>query len=326
MEDYLNRANKSLTSLEESIRINASSQRDLYTRIYNSFLQTRYILENIPDVVFHPDKTIKIKEFGEIKVSQLLSAVLCERISDISDNLNSDLQFGEEIEIKVILRELYDLVARLSEVAEIQQKLADGTPVSTETVKNLEKKYNKRIKQLQDELLRKDGRALTISALDTTHKPKLFGKSKFYQQLGDLVLEYGKKLKSSSGGYISLANLYTGLKNQIPDVEFSPKDLDKACAELRKKKLIQGVSDRSGVKIIEFEPVSLSKDATKVFNLATQRGFVTIEEVMIGTKWDQQRTDRVLKNLVESNIARKVTSLDTGDRYYFPGLYGDDDW
>ena len=123
-----------------------------------------------------------------------------------------------------------------------------------------------------------------------------------------------------------MANLYTALKNQVPDIKFSVKDLEKACKQLKKQSLIEGVSKQSGIKIVEFTPVSLGKDAQSVFNLAVEKGFVTLEQVMIQTKWDQQRVLRVLQSLVDQKIARKVSSLDSGDQYYFPGLYGDDDW
>ncbi|MFX0205484.1 MAG: hypothetical protein ACFFDT_05820, partial [Candidatus Hodarchaeota archaeon] len=224
------------------------------------------------------------------------------------------------------IREIREQISRLNEVVQVQKKLADGAPVSTENIKDLQKKYEKRIKQLEQELLRKEGRALTVTALDATKKPKLFGKAKFEQTIDDLILEYGKNLRASSGGYISLANLYTALKTQVPDVKFSTKDLENSCKRLKKQALIEGVSKRAGVKIVEFIPVALGGDARKVFDLAVNKGYVTLEEVVLGTKWDQQRVMRVLDSLVEQKIARKVSSLDTGDQYYFPGLYGDNGW
>ena len=90
--------------------------------------------------------------------------------------------------------------------------------------------------------------------------------------------------------------------------------------------MIEGISKQSGIKIVEFVPVSLSKDARSVFHLAIEKGFVTLEEIMINTGWDQQRVMRVLSSLVDQKIARKVTSLDSGDQYFFPGLYGEDSW
>ena len=72
--------------------------------------------------------------------------------------------------------------------------------------------------------------------------------------------------------------------------------------------------------------MTLGSDARQVFDLAVNKGYVTLEEVVLGTKWDQQRVIRVLESLVSQKIARKVSSLDTGDQYYFPGLYGENDW
>ncbi|MFX0151137.1 MAG: hypothetical protein ACFFAJ_10180 [Candidatus Hodarchaeota archaeon] len=328
MKEYFKKASTALTQLNNSVSINARSAVDITLKIYTKFEEIRYASETIPNFILHPDQSKSdLKSSGEIRVAQLLASILCERITDQSKRLTEDLEFGEEgVNVKEELREIHEHINQLNEVIQVQQKLADGAPVSTEGIKDLRKKYDTRIQQLEQELLRKEGRALTVTALDATKKPKLFGKGKFREQLADLILEYGKNLRASSGGYISLAHLYTALKNQIPDVEFSPKDLESACNHLKKQSLIEGVSKRSGIKIVEFVPVTLGTDAKKVFDLAVNKGYVTLEEVVINTKWDQQRIMRVLESLIKQNIARKVSSLDSGDQYYFPGLYGDNDW
>ncbi|MHA2202669.1 MAG: hypothetical protein ACW991_03170 [Candidatus Hodarchaeales archaeon] len=328
MKESFLKASNALTRLNSSVSTNARSAADITIKIYTRFEEIRYIGETIPDFILHPDQSISnLKSSGEIRVAQLLASILCERIAEQSVRLAEDLDFGEEgLDVREEIREIREQITRLNEVIQVQKKLADGAPVSTENIKNLQKKYDARIKQLEQELLRKEGRALTVTALDATKKPKLFGKGKFEQTLDDLILEYGKNLRASSGGYISLANLYTALKNQVPDIKFSTKDLEKSCKRLIKQALIEGISKRAGVKIVEFVPVTLGSDARKVFDLAVNKGFVTLEDVILGTKWDQQRVVRVLESLVEQKIARKVSSLDTGDQYYFPGLYGDNDW
>jgi len=328
VKEYFLKASNALTRLNNSVSTNARSVADITVRIYTKFEEIRYISETIPDFILHPDQTkSNLKSSGEIRVAQLLASILCERIADQSTRLAEDLDFGEEdLDIREEIREIREQITRLNEVVQVQKKLADGAPVSTESIKNLQKKYDTRITQLEQELLRKEGRALTVTALDVTKKPKLFGKGKFEETLDDLILEYGKNLRASSGGYISLANLYTALKTQVPDVEFSTKDLEKSCKRLKKQSLIEGIVKRSGVKIVEFVPVTLGSDARKVFDLAVNKGYVTLEEVVMGTKWDHQRVIRVLESLIEQKIARKVSSLDTGDQYYFPGLYGDNGW
>ena len=328
MKERYQQASNALNQLGNSATINAKHLANQIIKIYTQFEEIRYISETIPDFILHSDNNISaIKDSGEIRVAQLLASILCDHISDSSQRLIDKFEFGEfDSDIREDILEVRDQVLRLKEVVEVQKKIADGAPVSTESIKNLQKKYESRIDQLESELLRKEGRALTVTALDTTEKPKIFGKGKFFDNLADLILEYGKNLKASSGGYISMAKLYTALKNQVPDIKFSVKDLEKACKQLKKQSLIEGISKQSGIKIVEFTPVTLGKDAQNVFNLAIDKGYVTLEQVMIKTKWDQQRVLRVLQSLVDQKIARKVSSLDTGDQYYFPGLYGDDDW
>ena len=328
MKDYLLKANNALTQLNNTISMNAQSVADIVLKIYTDFEEYRYIAETIPDYILYPDNTkSNLKASGEIRIAQLLTSILCDRITDLSLKLSESLEFREEgINVKFEIREIKDQVNRLGDVIRVQQKLADGAPVSTEAIQDLRKRYETRIIQLEQELLKKEGRALTITALDAVKKPKIFGKEKFKSSLADLILSYGKNLRASSGGYISLANLYTALKEQVPDIIFSIKDLEEVCKTLAKQNLISGLTNKSGVKLVEFIPVNLGADAKKIFSLASKKGFVTYEEVILGTNWAQERVERVLESLVNQKIARKVSSLDSGDQYYFPGLYGKDDW
>jgi hypothetical protein len=328
LKEQYQKASNALNQLGNTASIRSKQFSNQIIKIFTQFEEIRYKSETIPDSVIHSDKEkSNLKDSGEIRVARLLSEIICNKIADDSLRLSESLEFGEEdLDIRSEIVDIHKQVKRLGEIVQIQQKLADGAPISTEALNNLQKKYETRIRQLEKEILRKEGRSLTITALDSTEKPKLFGKGKFFDNLANLVLEYGKNLRASSGGYITLANLYTSLKDQVPDINFSVKDLEKACNRLAKQSLIEGVSKSSGIKIVEFVPVSLGKDAQKIFNLAVNKGFVSFEEVVLHTKWDQQRATRVLESLVSQKIARKVSSLDSGDQYYFPGLYGEDDW
>ncbi len=326
-EQFL-KASKALNQLSNSVSRQAKQYSNQFIKIYTSFEEIRYSSESIPNVILRQNmKKSNLKESGEIRVAQLLSAILCDTISDLSLSMSDNLEFAStDIDIQDNMLEIRELVSRLNEVVQVQQKLANGAEISTEAIKNLQKKYESRIRQLEEELLRKEGRSLTVTALDARKKPKMFGKGKFIDNLADLILEYGKTLRASSGGYISLANLYSSLRNRVPDINFSLKDLEKACNQLVKQSLIEGVSKQAGIKIVEFIPVRLGKDARSIFELAVTKGYVTMEEVMLQTKWDQQRVSRILESLVSQKIAQRVKSLDSGEQFYFPGLYGDTEW
>ncbi|MHA1972256.1 MAG: hypothetical protein ACTSW1_04645 [Candidatus Hodarchaeales archaeon] len=328
MKESFLRANDALLKLNRSVSDQYRSMAGTSTRLITKFEELRYLAESIPDYIIRSDNTISnLQASGEIRVAQLLSSIICENIVKNSNKIVEALDFGEEdLDLKSEIKKINEDITKLEDIVTVQNKLADGAEISTESIKNLQKKYEKRIRQLEEQILRKEGRSLTITALDLTEKPKIFGKKKFEDNLADLILEHFKKMPVSAGGYISLANLYTEIKNQVPDIKFSSKDLEKVCRKLVKDGLISGINKHSGIKIVEFKPISLGKDARKVFALAVGKGYVTFEEVMLNTKWEQHRVKRVLEELVRQNIAQKVTSLDTGDQYYFPGLYGDKDW
>ena len=125
-------------------------------------------------------KKSNLKESGEIRVAQLLSAILCENITDLSLRMSDSLEFSSaDTDMRDDMLEIREYVSRLNEVVQVQQKLANGAEISTEAIKNLQKKYDSRIQQLENELLRKEGRSLTVTALDARKKPKIFGKGKF---------------------------------------------------------------------------------------------------------------------------------------------------
>ncbi len=328
LKEQYSKASKALNQLSNSVSRQAKQYSDQFVKIYTSFEEIRYTSESIPNYILRQNmKKSNLKKSGEIRVAQLLSAILCENISDMSLRISDNLEFtNTDIDLRDDMLGIRELVSRLNEVVQVQLKLANGAEISTEAIKNLQKKYESRIRQLEEELLRKEGRSLTITALDARKKPKIFGKGKFVDNLADLVLEYGKTLRASSGGYISLANLYSSLRSRVPDINFSIKDLEKACNQLVKQSLIEGISKQAGIAIVEFIPVRLGKDARSIFELAVTKGYVTLEEVMLQTKWDQQRVNRILESLVSQKIAQRVTSLDSGEQFYFPGLYGDTEW
>ena len=328
LKEQYSKASKALNQLSNSVSRQAKQYSDQFVKIYTLFEEIRYTSESIPNYILRQNmKKSNLKKSGEIRVAQLLSAILCENISDMSLRISDNLEFtNTDIDLRDDMLGIRELVSRLNEVVQVQLKLANGAEISTEAIKNLQKKYESRIRQLEEELLRKEGRSLTITALDARKKPKIFGKGKFVDNLADLVLEYGKTLRASSGGYISLANLYSSLRSRVPDINFSIKDLEKACNQLVKQSLIEGISKQAGIAIVEFIPVRLGKDARSIFELAVTKGYVTLEEVMLQTKWDQQRVNRILESLVSQKIAQRVTSLDSGEQFYFPGLYGDTEW
>jgi hypothetical protein len=154
---------------------------------------------------------------------------------------------------------------------------------------------------------------------------KLTGKGKFYNALAVELLEVAGRKAKESGGILTLAEV-TLIVNKEQAGKFNQLgDIIKAIGVLQDAGLIPGIKTLpSGVKIVEFLPVEVSDDSKTVLDLAVQKGWVTVEEIMLKTNWPTERAERALENLEKLGLARTDISYAKGKRWYFPGLAGGD--
>jgi hypothetical protein len=54
--------------------------------------------------------------------------------------------------------------------------------------------------------------------------------------------------------------------------------------------------------------------------IAGDKGWTTLEEVMVQTGWSRERAEIALEELEDSGISRADPSYSTGKKWYFPGL------
>ena len=169
LKEHYQKASNALNQLGNTASRNSKQHSNQIINIFTQFEKIRYESETIPEAVIYTDKQkSNLKDSGEIRVAELLSEIICNKITEDSLRLSESLEFGEEdLDIRSEIVEIHSHVKRLEEIVQIQQKLADGAAISTEAIKELQKKYAARINQLEKELLRKEGRSLTITALDT---------------------------------------------------------------------------------------------------------------------------------------------------------------
>jgi glucan-binding YG repeat protein len=196
-------------------------------------------------------------------------------------------------------------------------------------LKKFEKKYAKEIKTLpayREQVVRMRaelGLPLEIGVYEEKGKPRLFGKDKYYDKLGLETLDMLQKHKETSGGLMSLAEIILLVNKETPGVTVSPEDINNAIKRLEKTDLVKVIELKSSdVKLVEFVPVSLTTDQNEVLELASAKGWTTIEEIMMAKGWSKERSERVLKAFKDNGIARLDSSYARGSRYYFPGLGG----
>jgi hypothetical protein len=150
-------------------------------------------------------------------------------------------------------------------------------------------------------------------------KPLLF-KGKYFDALSEKILLIGENKLNETGGLLSITELMLELKKM--DIKASPKDVEKTVKKLEKQKVIPGIRElKSGAKLVEFVDVALSDDLREVLNLAAEKGWLTLAD-LIQSGWSEERAKRSLKELTDADIARYDTSYASGDLWFFPCFKG----
>ena len=76
----------------------------------------------------------------------------------------------------------------------------------------------------------------------------------------------------------------------------------------------------SDVKLIQFLPFELSNDHKLILQIASEKGWVSVEEASKTLNWSLERLRLVLDKLAAMGIAKPDPTYSKGKRYYFPAL------
>ncbi|TFG01714.1 MAG: hypothetical protein EU542_06470 [Promethearchaeota archaeon] len=221
-------------------------------------------------------------------------------------------------EAKLMLK---DLEAMLLNVRELRKNL-----------KKFEKKWKKDVKKNKDsykklvELRQELGLPEEIGVYEWKESASFWdriGGGDFYDRLGVEILDKAKEIQEYTGGLMTLGQVVLLINKDRPGKIIPPKDVVKAIEELADADLIPPIKElESGVKLVQFVPTDLTQDHETVLSLATRKGWISLEELLLKTKWTQERGERVLESMRENGIARLDASYAEGKKYYFPGIGG----
>ncbi len=145
-----------------------------------------------------------------------------------------------------------------------------------------------------------------------------------HEKLAILLLQKAQRLRETNGGIMTLAEIQLALSkrgNLLGKIE--SQDIRKSIEILVERNLIPGFRKLStGLTIVCFFPIEISPDQNTVLAIAGEKGWTTLEEVMIKTHWSRERADITLKALEDSGLSRLDPSYAAGKKWYFPGLSG----
>ncbi len=168
------------------------------------------------------------------------------------------------------------------------------------------------------------GLPLSIGLYEVGQKPsfkdRLTGKDEFHNYLALRVLDIGNKLRSKTGGIISISELILRLNSDNQGFTIPIADLTKALELLKKNKMIHSIRDYSGLKVIEFIDPNLSEDHQLILEIGARfRGEIGFTELVRELGWSLERVNQSVNILIKQKIAFKTETLD-GIVISFPGL------
>jgi hypothetical protein len=241
-----------------------------------------------------------------------------------------EIELGlRDIEKKIKIKSAFQVKDAELMIKELEQMI-DNIGEIKKQLKKFEKKYGDKIsdnKEYYEKLadLRKElGLPMEIGRFDwqetPTLKDKLTGRG-FYDILANEIIELGQKLTRENGGIMSLGELFTQLNKTRPGKMVSIDDMYRSLEKLINAQLIPPYRIlESGTKIVEFTTVEFSQDHDIILNFASREGYVTKEDLLMRTDWNEERIDRCLTFFEEHGIARVDRSYSGGTKYWFPGL------
>ncbi|NHJ04242.1 MAG: hypothetical protein EAX90_05430 [Candidatus Heimdallarchaeota archaeon] len=214
-----------------------------------------------------------------------------------------------------------DLEIMLENIRELQDKLKDFEKKWKKDITKNESSYKKLV-ELRQEL----GLPEEIGIYEWKESASFWdrvGGGDFFERLGVEILEKAKEVQTFTGGLMTLGEVVILVNKDRPGKVIPVKDVVKSIERLSEAKIIPEVRElKDGVKIVEFVPANLSEDQEEVLSLSTRKGWITIEELILKTGWNQERSERVLEAMRDAGLARVDASYAEGKKYYFPGLGG----
>ncbi|MHA1712891.1 MAG: hypothetical protein ACTSW4_02440 [Candidatus Ranarchaeia archaeon] len=150
---------------------------------------------------------------------------------------------------------------------------------------------------------------------------RIHKKGRYYKSLCSGILRLSKSLRERTGGIVALSELLI-LIHEASGSNVSVSELRHALSRLKRDRLIPGIQRlSSGVEIVELFPLELGADQHLILDLAVDKGWTSLEEILLKTRWTEARARRLLKDFEEKGIAHFDESYKDGNRWYFPGFF-----
>lgn len=236
-----------------------------------------------------------------------------------------------DIEKKIRIKSAYKAKEAELMIDDLERMLENIRELHSQ-LKKFEKKWKKDIEKNKDsykklvELRQELGLPNELGIYEWKESATFWDKvggGDFFERLGVEILEKAKEIQEYTGGLMTLGEVVLLVNKGRPGKIIPSKDVVEAIEKLSNAKLIPKPKElKSGVVLVEFIPANLSDDQEEVLALSTRKGWISMEELLLKTRWTQKRCERALESMRDAGIARVDASYAEGKKYYFPGLGG----
>ena len=140
------------------------------------------------------------------------------------------------------------------------------------------------------------------------------------ERLTNEILEIGKN-PDISHGIMDLAQLFLEVnEKRMQSDQASIEEMNEALDKLKDQKLISMKKTKKKIVLIEFTPLELTGIENTIIELAAEKGWTNLEEIMKTCNLNSEIAEQEIKKLEEKNIAVAHKDRVTGKRWYFPGI------
>lgn len=127
-----------------------------------------------------------------------------------------------------------------------------------------------------------------------------------------------QRSESTLDSTLTVADLYAQLHELDDFKKLSNKNLRKTLKHLEKDEMVQ-LSEIRGVLVVRLREEFLSEDEATILDIAARKGGkISLEQVMVSTKWSQARVQLALESLIAKEMVIPKKGFIRGTRYEVP--------
>ena len=169
-------------------------------------------------------------------------------IENKTTSLRDELEFDPAMETKEILRDMRASATALESIWNLRPK-ATINEESAKAIKEQLKNISKQVVEIIDKVSESSfTEAENVFKEVSLKKPKLLGKGKYIENLGEVMRA---TIKESGQNEMNNLDLRDRLLKRYPGTDFSFEDMEKAARQLLEKRLIHGIRQEEKHYVIE---------------------------------------------------------------------------